>query len=92
MHRSVSSMYQEIDREASDKRSTKRVSLVIGDDVDVAIDGFPVERGRAPFDIMDRSEYSAGNGTTGRPSSEEKWSYYWLIKFARYIETESRGY
>ena len=45
---------------------------MIGDDVDVAMDGFPVERGSAQLDITDRSESSAGDGTMGRPSAVEK--------------------
>ena len=45
---------------------------MIGDDVDVAMDGFPVERGSAQIDITDRSEASAGDDTTGRPSAVER--------------------
>ena len=59
-------MYPQNYGEAFDKRSTKKFKFVFGDDVNVAIDGFPVERERAELYITDRSESLTGNGTTGR--------------------------
>ena len=72
VHRSVSSMYPEYYGEVFDKRSTMTVKLVIGEDVDVAMDGFPVERWSAQLDITDRSESSADDGTKGRPRAVER--------------------
>ena len=42
---------------------------MISDDVNVARDGFSVERGSAQVDITDQSVSSAGNSTMGRPSA-----------------------
>ena len=72
VHRPVSSVYPENDGEALDKRSTKRVRVVIGDDVDTAMDASPVDRGSAQLGVAGRSRSSAANGTEGRPSAVER--------------------
>ena len=63
VHRCVLSLYPKNNEEAFDKRSTYRVNVVIVDDINVAMDGFCVERGSAQLDITVRSESCAGNGT-----------------------------
>ena len=45
VHRSVSSMFFVNNGTAFDKRFTKRAKFMIGDDMDVLMDGFYVERG-----------------------------------------------
>ena len=64
-------MYPENDDDALDKRSTKKARVVIGDDVDAAVDASPADRGSAQLGVSVCFCSSAATGTYGRPSAVE---------------------